>query len=331
MFKELVDIKENNIYKFDFELLNILLKDMTTNKNILWGTNNYLSYGESYSQNHIITYEQITGYKGNIIKPRTKKSRNEQVKRIRDKAEVFTPAWICNKQNNLIDNNWFGIKNVFNLEKEKTWITNTKKIIFPEGKSWKDYVKELRLEITCGEAPYLVSRYDATTGEIIPVIERIGLLDRKIRIVNENVRNEIEWYEWMKIAFKSIYAYEWQGDSLLIARENLLYTFSDNYMYKFNKKPTVEQVKEIAYIISWNIFQMDGIKFVIPYSCKNEIQINYTLFGQEKSEKVCPGCKKNNYNIHNGIYVKIMNWETNKKIKFVSLMNRSCKNGKSII
>ena len=301
---------------------------MTTGKNILWGTDNYLSRGDSYSPECEIKYEQITSYNGSIIKPRTKKSKVEQTKRIRDKAEVFTPAWVCNKQNNLIDTAWFKQENVFNVETIMSWKATRKKIVFPEGKAWYDYVKELRMEITCGEAPYLVSRYDTTTGNIIPVMDRIGLLDRKIRIVNENVKEENEWYEWIKEAFKSIYAFEWQGDSLLIARENLLYTFSDNYKYKFEKKPTVEQVKEIANIISWNIFQMDGTKFVVPYSCKNDIQINYTLFGEEKTESMCPGCKKNNYKIHNGIYVKIMNWVTNKKVKFVTIMNRSSKNGK---
>ncbi|MEE3499435.1 MAG: restriction endonuclease subunit M, partial [Ruminococcus bromii] len=54
------------------------------------------------------------------------------------------------------------------------------------GKSWQDYIKDTRLEMTCGEAPYLVSRYDAITGEDIAVSDRIGLLDRKLRIVGEN-------------------------------------------------------------------------------------------------------------------------------------------------
>lgn len=328
MFHELVDIKENSIYQFNYELLKILLKDMTTNKNILWGTENYVNRGESYSPDSEIRIEQIISYNGNVIKPRTKKSKIEQIKRIRDKAEVFTPVWICNKQNNLIDDAWFERKNVFNTENGVAWDTNKKKITFPNGKTWKDYVTELRLEITCGEAPYLVSRYDTTTGDVIPILNRIGLLDRKMRIINENVKKESEWIAWTKEAFKSIYGYEWQGDSLLIARENLLYTFSDNYVYKFNKKPSIDLIKQIATIISWNIFQMDGTKFVIPYSCKNHMQVNYTLFGKEKIENVCIGCKKNNYKLHNGIYVKIMNWQTNRKIKFISVMNRSNANGK---
>ena len=47
-----------------------------------------------------------------------------------------------------------------------------------------------RLEISCGEAPYLVSRYDTVMGETIPISQRIGLLDRKLRVVSENTDTE---------------------------------------------------------------------------------------------------------------------------------------------
>ena len=40
MFRELIDVKENNILSIDFELLDILLKDRSSGKNILWGTDN---------------------------------------------------------------------------------------------------------------------------------------------------------------------------------------------------------------------------------------------------------------------------------------------------
>ena len=319
-FSDLVDIKENSIYNVDEQLLEILLKDMTTGKNIFWATDNYSSRGMGYKTWDRIRIELITGRYGNVIKPRTKKSKGDQEKRIRDKAEVFTPAWICNKQNNLIDSIWFNKENVFNKEKKDGgWTTTKKKISFPEDKTWQDYIQDIRLEISCGEAPYLVSRYDTVTGDIIPVMNRIGLLDRKMRIVNENCDDKDEWIKWTIEAFKSIYAYEWQGDSLLIARENLLYTFTDNYLYKFSEKPGIELIKKIAVIISWNIWQMDGIRGVVPNSCKNERIVNYTLFGDEIIETVCKGCKKGNINYHNGIYCKIMNWKTNRKIKYVSL------------
>lgn len=318
---EKVDIKENSIYKIDSDLLAILLFDRTTNKNILWATDMYESHGIKYSASSSITIDQITGRNGQVIKPRTRKSKIDQEKRIKSKAEVFTPAWICNEQNNIIDSIWFEEKNVFNVPNGKSWKTNKKKISFNK-KTWKEYVEDLRLEISCGEAPYLVSRYDATNGTIIDVIDRVGLLDRKLRIVNENCNEKNDWLFWCENAYKSIYGYEWQGDSLLIARENLLYTFIDNYYYKFKQVPTIDELKQIAYIISWNIFQMDGIKFVIPNSCKNEVKHDYTLFGDFVTTIECEGCKKNRNNIHNGIYVKIMNWSTNRKIKFISLFRK---------
>ena len=59
------------------------------------------------------------------------------------------------------------------------------------------------------------------------------MLDRKLRVVSENTDSEPEWYEWAKKAFMSIYGFDWQGDNVLLARENLLFTFSDYYIEKF--------------------------------------------------------------------------------------------------
>lgn len=323
MAKEIkVDIKENRILALDSTLLNILLKDNSSGKNIIWATDDYTQYDETYTKDRQITVFSVTGKNGTIIKPRVEKTKQEQLTRVRDKAEVFTPSWICNKQNNLVDNAWFGRENIFNVEQEKTWTATQDKITFPDGKTWQDYVKANRLEISCGEAPYLASRYDTVSGNTIPVKERIGLLDRKLRIVSENVDDEQEWYEWAKQAVKSVYGYEWQGDNVLLARENLLFTFSDYYEDKFNKKPSKDWLREIAEILSWNIWQMDGLKFVIPNSCHNSTTVNYTLFGEETHEEVCEGCKKNNPKKHNGIYCYVMDWETNKKVKFVSLIKK---------
>ena len=272
MAKEIrVDIKENRILALDSTLLNILLKDNSSGKNIIWATDDYTQYDETYTKDRQITVFSVTGKNGTIIKPRVEKTKQEQLTRVRDKAEVFTPSWICNKQNNLVDNAWFGRENVFNVEQEKTWTATQEKIAFPteDGKTWQDYVKANRLEISCGEAPYLASRYDTVSGNTIPVKERIGLLDRKLRVVSENVDVEQEWYEWAKQAVKSVYGYDWQGDNVLLARENLLFTFSDYYEDKFGVYPIKEYLREIAEILSWNIWQMDGLKFVIPNTCHN--------------------------------------------------------------
>lgn len=322
MAKEIrVDIKENRILALDSTLLNILLKDNSSGKNIIWATDDYTQYDETYTKDRQITVFSVTGKNGTIIKPRVEKTKQEQLTRVRDKAEVFTPSWICNKQNNLVDNAWFGIENVFNIEQEKTWTATQEKISFPDGKTWQEYVKANRLEISCGEAPYLASRYDTVSGNTIPVKERIGLLDRKLRVVCENVDVEQEWYEWAKQAVKSVYGYDWQGDNVLLARENLLFTFSDYYEDKFGVYPIKEYLREIAEILSWNIWQMDGLKFVIPNTCHNSKIIEYTLFGEEVHEEYCEGCRKNNKNRHNGIYCYIMDWEKNKKVKFVNMIS----------
>ena len=318
-----IEITQTNdlIYIIDDGIIEILLKDKNTNKNIIFATANYTKRG--YNETAEIKIDFLRNRKRALIRARIDKSKEEQRIRSKEKAEVFTPSWVCNKQNNLIDNAWFGKENVFNFEEEKGWKINTNKIEFTD-KTWQDYVEDIRLEITCGEAPYLTSRYDTVTGEFIPLNERIGLLDRKLRIVSENCNTKEEWIKWAKNAYKAIYGYEFQGDNLLIARENLLFTFVDYYKNKFNEEPSNDLLMEIAEIIIWNIFQMDGLKYVVPFSCHNEVEktVQLTLFDDPVEPKVdiCPGCKNNDPMKHNGKYCYIMDWAKNKKIRFVSLL-----------
>ncbi|WP_244261715.1 hypothetical protein [Gardnerella vaginalis] len=102
----------------------------------------------------------------------------------------------------------FGKKIFFNHNKYKSWISSTDEFSEKRSTNWMTYVDERRMEITCGEAPYLVSRYNATTGKIIPLKQRIGLLDRKLRVVKENSDNETDCLKWSKRAFfESIYGF----------------------------------------------------------------------------------------------------------------------------
>lgn len=337
MFVE-VDILEDSIFRLSPELLDILLKDHTTSKedvqhNIFWATSDYEYLGDGYQYDSPILPHLITGDNGHVIMPRVLKSRDTQAARSRDMAEVFTPSWICNAQNNLIDEAWFGRKDVFNTEYtdeqgSHRWENHVGKIQFPEGRTWKDYVRENRMEITCGEAPYLVSRYDTTTGEFIPVEQRIGLLDRKLRAVSENTTTSGEWLEAAQDAYKSIYAYEWQGDNLLLAREALLFSFIEYYHNLFGKVPQLKSIKYIAYIISWNVWQMDGLKGVVPNSCGERREIVTNLFGTREEVSQCEGCLKDNIRRHNGIYCQIKDWRAKdpktgkmgKRIRFIDLI-----------
>lgn len=329
-----VDILENEIVAQYPDVLEILLRDRTTQNNIFWATNNYEHLGAAYNSNAYILPELITGDNGNIIMPRVHKDKVLQQARSKEMAEVFTPLWICNAQNNLIDNYWFGKVGVFNQENAKSdgtqgWEVNADNITFPKGKTWNDYVSDTRLEIACGEAPYLTSRYDSTTGEFIPIENRIGILDRKIRVINENVDTNSEWLKAVQIAYKNTYAYEWQGDSLLLAREALLATFIENYIHTFKSEPLQKSILDIAYIISWNIWQMDGLKGVVPNSCGSITLTEIDLFGKVKTENsLCKGCLDNSVLRHNGMYCLIKDWsnkdiETGKQgreIRFIDLL-----------
>ena len=299
-----IDIREDYLLKKD-DLLDILLQDKTTGKNILWATDSYESKGELFAPLAPITPDLVTGEYGNLLQPRSVKSKEEQLLRTRDKAEVFTPLSIVKQMNDACD---------------------TKRIT---KNNWQEYVALLKLEITCGEAPFIVSRYDPVSDkqELLPLAERVGFLDKKLSVVSKYCVTKDEWIKWAKIAFQSSYGYEWQGDSLLIARENLLYTFIDYYQAQFKETPSTELQKEIAEIIVWNIFQMDGLKYVIPMSCKTEtitIKGEVTLFGKEDDrivEKPCAGCENKTAKRHNGIYVKTMNWKEDKIIRFLDIVN----------
>ena len=304
VFNSNIDIREKYILKKD-SLLEILLQDKTTGNNILWATDSYEYKGMNYAQLKPITSNLVTGINGNLIQPRAVKSKDEQLNRTRDKAEVFTPLILVKHMNDACD---------------------TKRVT---KHNWKEYVSLLKLEITCGEAPFIVSRYDPVSNkqELLPLAKRVGFLDKKMRVVSKYCNTEEEWINWAKIAFKSSYGYEWQGDSLLIARENLLYTFLDYYQAKFKKTPCRVLQKEIAEIIVWNIFQMDGLKCVIPMSCKTEkitIIGRESLFGKEDDrivEKPCSGCINKTVKNHNGIYATIMDWKINKTTRFIDILN----------
>lgn len=329
-----IDILENDIREKYPEVLNILLCDRTTNGNIFWATENYQGLGDHYQFSSPIKIDLITGLNGKVIMPRVLKNKILQKTRVKEMAEVYTPSWICNAQNNLIDKAWFQKENVFNKKVKLPdgnygWKANPKKIIFSKNKTWKRYVEDKRLEIACGEAPYITSRYDITTGEFIPVKDRIGILDRKLRVINENINTSGEWLKSAQIAFKNTYAYEWQGDSLLLAREAMLRTFIENYTIKFNKEPSIKSIKHIAYILSWNVWQMDGLRCVVPDSCVDKNLTTTNLFGEYKTKNsVCAGCANNDMIKHNGIYCIVKDWSSGdnkkdkggQKIRFIDLL-----------
>lgn len=216
------------------------------------------------------------------IQPRYQKAREQQKLRTRERAEIFTPHEVCKTQNDLIADQRDGEK----------------------------FIDAKFLEITCGEAPYLVSRYDVVTGESIDLSERVGLLDRKLRVINEYNQPVGQWLPLAIRAVKSCYGYEFQGDNLFLARKNVFETVEDFFRAQFNREPPEDFLYNVAKIISWNLWQMDGCsKFTIPYAEPPKNPNQLSLFD--------PAPKN--------IFCKIMDWATGKPFEFRDLVKKGAR------
>ena len=252
-------------------ILKTLLCDRTTGQNIIWADNEYEALGDGYMGDDEITVEKITGMNSDAIKPRIAKEQEKQSQRTKSRAEVFTPSWLCNQMNNDLDEAWFGRRNVFNTETiandgTNTWTTTNEPIRFPKSKGhgWHAYVEAPRLEITCGEAPFVCSRYDTVAGDELPVGERVGFLDRKLRVVTEKTKTRKEWVRRALDALRATYGFEYQGDNLLIARINVLETFAEHFRNRWGSDAEQDELEQAAWIVSWNFWQMNGFTDAVP-------------------------------------------------------------------
>jgi type II restriction enzyme len=268
--------------RYPSRILETLLSDRTTGHNIIWADNEYEALGDGYMGDDEITVEKITSLSSDVIKPRIAKEQEHQSQRTRTRAEVFTPSWLVNRMNNHLDAAWFGVRNAFNTEDGTTWRTSAEPIAFPrkKGHGWHAYVESPRLEITCGEAPFVCSRYDTVTGDALPVAERIGFLDRKLRIVSEKTKSRREWVRWGLSALKASYGFEYQGDNLLLARINVFETFCEHLSERWGAGISDEELNQAAWIVSWNFWQMNGFTCAVPTN-KMDAVVQSALFGYE--------------------------------------------------
>ena len=253
--------------RYPYTVLEMRLIDHTTGHNIIWASDGYGELGDGYAFEAELTIDHITGDNASIIRPRVAKRKESQARRTKTHAEVFTPSWLCNMMLNHLDDDWFERSGVFTTENDDhTWTTNHDKVEFPKKKEhgWKAYIESTRLEITCGEAPFVCSRYDTTTGAMIDVPDRIGFLDRKLRIVSEHASTKRTWYKNAIAALKASYGYEYQGDNLLIARINVLETLFEHMRSEYGDEPCLDEMNEVAWIVSWNFWQMNGLTYAPP-------------------------------------------------------------------
>lgn len=263
----MIHIEDDILRCYRNGILSRLLFDRTTRHHILWATDAHAALGSEYARNAEIRQELILGDRAGVIRTQAEKRREQQGGHGKRYGVESTPFSVCKKMNDILDEDWFGRKDVFFSEGNGgIYDSDVKPVSFPPQKTWTQYVDSRRMEITCGEAPFLVSRYDAATGKEIPLEERTGILDRKLYIVTEHAQNEAEWVFWAFRAFEAVYGYEFQGDRLLIARVNLIATFEDYLWNLWYREPTKKEYERLTRIVTWNLWQMDGLTGMIPYN-----------------------------------------------------------------
>lgn len=280
-------------------ILGTLLADRSTGGNIIWASNVFSDKGESYAPEDEIFIRDITGDNAGIIRTRASKDRDDQIALTRAHAEVFTPFWVVRKMVDWADEAWY-------------------KAHEPHPSLWQRYVRSPRLEITCGEAPFLVTRYDAADGTRIPVYRRHGVLDRKLIQITEHTTTRRSWLRFVLMALRSTYGYEYQGDNLLIARVNVMATMED-FLDTAGWDPyTPEEYQKLAEIISWNLWQMDGLKSCVPNGALGVEEAEMRLPGFD--ELYGTGGEQMKIGISRGRgAAKIFDWENGREVEFRAL------------
>lgn len=280
----IINISDDMIELNRAGLLKKLLEDKTTKGQILWGTDAYRERGPAFEREREMDTSLLLYENAGLLKTRARKAFEQQSERTRQHGEVFTPRWICDVMIDHLDKEWFGVKEIDFL--------SSMDVLFVK-KKWKKYVDSKRLEITCGEGPFLVQRYDVSTGNIIPVPERKGILDRKLQVVSQYAETEEEWKIWAKRAYEATYGYEFQGDNLLISRVNFMMTYREFYQKRWQKEPELSEWEKIENIITWNLWQMDGLTGEIPYARMDPLGPDLFQLADPafKEEDIHPACR----------------------------------------
>lgn len=218
-------------------LLEALLLDRTTGTPITWATDAYRELGLGFMARDPITPARLLAPSPFVLRPRAAKPAADRAGRTKSHAEVSTPLWVCNRMVDALG-------------------------LPPEGT--EGLVEARCLEVACGEAPFLVQRHDPETGAAVPPGERRGVLDRKLRAVMEMAENANVFCNLARRAVRSTYAFELQGDSLLIARLSALLAVEEAFRARFGRGLSKRQLAPVVAAVGWNFFQMDALSGRVP-------------------------------------------------------------------
>lgn len=243
-------------------LLPALLEDKSSGRNIIWATDSYAALGQGF-----LRLDEITADLPHCFLPKLERLRRQAgEERTRRHGEVFTPPAICRK------------------------MCDYARAELP--KDWRAFVGSLILEPACGHAPFLCTWESRENG--LPLPRRPGLLDRKLRLVSEYAASRAEWLQLAFLAYESSYAYEFQGDNLLVARIRLLRRFEEEHLARWRELPGRAEYARLLEILAWNVWQMDGLTGTTPFG-KLAPPSQGSLFDSAPAANSSPPCLVKNW------------------------------------
>lgn len=98
-------------------------------------------------------------------------------------------------------------------------------------------------------------------------------------------------------------------------------TFVDYYKERFKAVPEIQTLKKIANIITWNIWQMDGLKGTVPLGKPQEEVQQLSWFG-DISNSISDGetpLFEQTISADEGIECMIYDWRADRSIKYSEL------------
>lgn len=174
------------------------------------------------------------------------------------------------------------------------------------------FVRKKWFEPNCGEAMVFTTTYSPVSGRQLPIEDRTGLLDAKLRVVSQTCHNQDLWLLFARYAVGSCYGFSLQGDVLFLARVNILNSVLDAFKKKFNRAPDFSDVEYFAHIISWNFFQLDGSNLSVPHHSIQHGAPLYTPIAEEADP-------------NSPVSPIVYDWEHMTTLKLKTLMESSLK------
>ena len=151
-----IDIKENNLYRLDSRLIEILLIDRTTKKNLIWATDNYSSRGAGYQSGDHISVYAIIKRNGSTLLSLALKSRKKNNLSALNRKRKFSLRLGFAMHKTILSITLGSEKKMFSIPKQKKAGRQTaKKLYSPKAKLGKIMSRKTALKLLAVKLPIL--------------------------------------------------------------------------------------------------------------------------------------------------------------------------------